>query len=71
MSKGWECPKCGAVMAPWQKVCVNCTGNAGWASNVKIPDASPDVRIQIDSSGAFDSAKYIPCSEGYEGGSVN
>lgn len=24
---GWECPKCGAVMAPSEKVCVNCRGN--------------------------------------------
>lgn len=24
---GWECLKCGAVMAPSEKVCVNCRGN--------------------------------------------
>ena len=24
---GWECPKCGAVMAPHVSVCVNCSGN--------------------------------------------
>ena len=24
---GWECPKCGAVMAPHISVCVNCSGN--------------------------------------------
>ena len=24
---GWECPKCGAVMAPHVNVCVNCSGN--------------------------------------------
>lgn len=23
---GWECPKCGAVMAPNQPTCINCTG---------------------------------------------
>jgi len=27
MKEGWECPKCGAVMAPDEKVCVNCKGN--------------------------------------------
>lgn len=24
---GWECPKCGAVMAPHVNVCINCSGN--------------------------------------------
>jgi predicted RNA-binding Zn-ribbon protein involved in translation (DUF1610 family) len=24
--QGWECPKCGAVMAPHVDVCVNCRG---------------------------------------------
>ena len=23
---GWKCPTCGAVMAPWQSVCINCSG---------------------------------------------
>lgn len=25
-AKGWECPKCGAVMSPTTSCCVNCTG---------------------------------------------
>ncbi len=25
-AKGWECPKCGAVMSPTTGVCVNCRG---------------------------------------------
>lgn len=25
-SKGWECPKCEAVMAPLKDCCVNCVG---------------------------------------------
>ena len=25
--KGWICPKCGTVMAPWQPFCVNCHTN--------------------------------------------
>lgn len=24
--KGWECPKCGAVMSPTTECCVNCKG---------------------------------------------
>lgn len=24
--KGWECPKCGAVMSPITSCCVNCRG---------------------------------------------
>lgn len=27
MDQGWECPKCGAVMSPNEKVCINCSGN--------------------------------------------
>lgn len=26
IDKGWECPKCGAVMSPTTSVCVNCRG---------------------------------------------
>ncbi len=29
MQQGWECPKCGAVMAPYVSCCVNCRGNKG------------------------------------------
>lgn len=29
MQQGWECPKCGAVMAPHVSCCVNCRGNKG------------------------------------------
>ena len=28
LEKGWECPKCGAVMSPTTSVCVNCRGVA-------------------------------------------
>ena len=27
MKQGWVCPECGAVMAPWVTVCINCTGD--------------------------------------------
>lgn len=26
LQKGWECPKCGAVMSPTTSLCVNCRG---------------------------------------------
>ena len=29
IERGWECPKCGAIMAPHMDVCVNCRGNNG------------------------------------------
>lgn len=29
VEKGWECPKCGAVMSPSTSCCVNCRGNLG------------------------------------------
>ena len=29
IEKGWECPKCGAVMSPYTSSCVNCTGFRG------------------------------------------
>lgn len=35
MDKGWECPKCGAVMSPTTSVCVNCRGNHHNISNEK------------------------------------
>lgn len=25
--QGWVCPKCGAVMSPRERSCINCTGN--------------------------------------------
>lgn len=28
MQQGWECPKCGAVMAPTTSCCVNCRGTS-------------------------------------------
>lgn len=39
MNQGWECKKCGAVMAPVQLSCINCTGK----SDVKtiFPEAFP------------------------------
>ena len=30
IERGWECPKCGAVMAPHMNVCINCKGDSGY-----------------------------------------
>lgn len=39
IQKGWECPKCGAVMAPHVSCCVNCRGNND--SNTAITITNP------------------------------
>lgn len=36
MQQGWECPKCGAVMAPHMNCCVNCRGNKGGGTATTI-----------------------------------
>lgn len=36
MQQGWECPKCGAVMAPHVSCCVNCRGNKGGGTATTI-----------------------------------
>lgn len=37
--QGWECPKCGAVMAPWQSYCVNCKGAN---KTITTPNTTPN-----------------------------
>ena len=37
MQQGWECPKCGAVMAPHVDCCVNCRGNKGEGTTTTSP----------------------------------
>ena len=39
MQQGWECPKCGAVMAPHVSCCVNCRGNKGGGVATASPTA--------------------------------
>jgi hypothetical protein len=36
--KGWECPKCGAVMSPTTSCCVNCRGYNGITVNTTVPN---------------------------------
>lgn len=39
-NKGWVCPKCGAVMSPTTRMCINCRGNKrtvlGYGTNIYI-----------------------------------
>lgn len=39
---GWVCPVCGAVMAPTQKVCINCTGEVFSVKANEDPTTVPD-----------------------------
>ena len=36
IDKGWECPKCGAVMSPTTDCCVNCRGVTEITLNTQI-----------------------------------
>lgn len=38
LDKGWECPKCGAVMSPTTSRCVNCRGYDGFTINRTVPN---------------------------------
>ena len=48
IQKGWECPKCGAVMAPHISCCVNCRGNNG--DNAATTITNP-ISIKVDWTG--------------------
>lgn len=41
---GWKCPSCGAVMAPWQSSCINCTGKN--QRPIEYHTATPNITIQ-------------------------
>jgi hypothetical protein len=45
MLKGWECPKCNAVYAPWYPGCDNCTGEA---SSTQRPEIREPGMVQVD-----------------------
>lgn len=50
LQKGWECPKCGAVMSPTTSVCVNCRGftEVSISTNFTSPTDSRDYPPYID-----------------------
>ena len=40
---GWECPKCGRVMAPFVTECPNCSKSASvWKGNISVPTTKLD-----------------------------
>jgi hypothetical protein len=41
ISVGWVCPKCGAVMSPWQVACVNCRGAKTYSPDYPFPFEQP------------------------------
>lgn len=50
---GWVCPKCGAVMAPTERSCINCKGfqdwKITWTGNTGSPTfTNPNVSISGD-----------------------
>ena len=64
MDKGWECPKCGAVMSPTTSVCVNCRGNHYNISNEK--DLQEEIKKYLgqhyDCIGDYPEAHYTTIS---------
>lgn len=52
MSRGWECPKCGAVMSPYKDVCVNCIGEI--LNIFSGPITSPsEMKLDINNADLF------------------
>lgn len=43
--KGWQCPVCGAVMAPNERQCINCTGHYIIVPGVGTPVIIPPPTI--------------------------
>lgn len=61
MQQGWECPKCGAVMAPHVDCCVNCRGNKGGGTATTVTNP---IVVKADWTGTDPMAK--PSTTGVE-----
>lgn len=43
---GWKCPECGAIMAPWQNICVNHHGNSNpQITNIPNTTTIPNINL--------------------------
>lgn len=65
--KGWECPKCGAIMSPTTSVCVNCRGDSDAVVVVRCKDCEYN-RIGSCEFGESCNVHYNPnfyCADGY------
>ena len=65
--KGWECPKCGAIMSPTTSVCVNCRGDSDAVVVVRCKDCEYN-RIGSCEFGESCNEQYNPnfyCADGY------
>jgi hypothetical protein len=67
MTLGWECPKCGAVMAPHVNCCVNCRGEFYYC----VTECDHDYLLVSSSAGSWykcqKCGKEIPVTITYTG----
>lgn len=56
--KGWECPKCGAVMSPTTSVCVNCRGVTGFTITTGITPNRAEPYDERNSTTSSDPRLY-------------
>ena len=50
---GWECHKCGAVMAPHMNVCINCKGNDTYTVASSLTNST-----NVKMASQFEATKY-------------
>ena len=63
---GWICPKCGAVMSPYQKFCVKCSGSFDltWTANTNTTGTGYTIPSSSECSVNTDKSRCRKC--GYE-----
>lgn len=59
MQQDWECPKCGAVMAPRVSYCVNCRGNKGGGTATTIGIAT-DYEFKVSPQSITGETDMLP-----------